>query len=385
MRLPRQSPSQDRHNLEEVRCKRSVFVACPAAGIEVASQCLLALVVELGAPAAAAASPPVNTSLSVISGSAFLGTVLTGTDGSWSSDSPVTVTRNWLRCDAGGQNCLDEEWSGTGYRVSALDLGEQMELEVTASNADGSQSVASAPSNVVVATASTYTPASTPLVLAGFESGDWREWSQLSTNDGSGAIVASPVYEGSRAGQLTVYGGAGNKYARGYFDNISSWPMGSDHWFGGAFYLPPGTISAMQGDVAIMRWDDWALAQYTQDQFGVWLHGVGADKGAPVFDVQQPGHRRARQPGEFEHAAQRGRAGTASRSTTSSEATAMRSASCGSTDSSSAPRAPTTLSAAGYRRALGYGIVAINGSTQTNPLSIDVDNAYTATNRTGCG
>jgi hypothetical protein len=216
---------------------------------------------------------------------------------------------------------------------------------------------------------------------AGFETGTWSEFQQLNTSGGSGSIVTNPVFAGLRAGKLTVDAGGGNRYARGYFD-ISSWAHGTDHWFGGAFYLPVGTTNALQGDVALMRWDNWALAQTSQDQFGVWMRGSGTKGGLYLmFNNQQDGeHTVLVEPGVrmtegawhcLEVRQKLGNDGDA----ISELWLDGRQLGSSNRHNTKGGRRPVTL---------GYGIVAVNAGTQTNSLTTYVDQAYTAGARAGC-
>jgi hypothetical protein len=66
---------------------------------------------------------------------------------------------------------------------------------------------------------------------------------------------SSRAYAGATALRATFAGGSGNAYARGV--RRVRWRTGDDVWYGAAFYLPAGFIASMQGEVALMRWDNW--------------------------------------------------------------------------------------------------------------------------------
>ena len=95
-------------------------------------------------------SPPTNTALPVISGVAQQGQTLTATTGSWSG-SPTGYTYAWEDCNISGNNC-----SGIGgdtqnsYTPSAGDVGDTVRVVVTATNAGGTTSQASAQTAVVI-------------------------------------------------------------------------------------------------------------------------------------------------------------------------------------------------------------------------------------------
>jgi hypothetical protein len=346
----------------------------------------------LPAAAARASRPPVQLSPPSISGSATIGNTLKASDGRWwSSTGSLSISRSWLRCDAAGSRCVSAEWGGTTYYLGSIDAGKRIRLKVTARNAFGSSSATSGPTAIVAApTAPAPTepapsdPAPTTPVyerFAGFETGDWSEWMQLNTSGGSGSVVTSPVWAGSRAGKLTVYSSSGNKYARGYFD-ISDWQIGSDHWFGARIYLPVGTYAALQGDMALMRWDNWALANISQDQFGVWLRGTGTkgnlylmlnnEQNGVDSILVDPGVRMAE--GQWSCLEVRQKLGYDGDAISELWLNGTRLGSS-TRQNINGGRRPVTL---------GYGIVAVNAGTQTNSLTAYVDQAYTARTRAGC-
>lgn len=138
--------------------RRTTLLALPAS-LFVA---FLAMLVGSGgaAPNAAAATPPSNTAIPAISGTAQQGQVLTAGSGSWSGDTPITFAFQWQRCDAVGGTCGDTAGAtGQTYTVAAADVGGTIRVVVTATNAAGVASAASGPTAVVVTAGSA--PAST--------------------------------------------------------------------------------------------------------------------------------------------------------------------------------------------------------------------------------
>jgi len=106
------------------------------------------------------------------------------------------------------------------------------------------------------------------------ESGGFGEFSSINSGSQGTLSVDSPrAYEGTRSGHASTPAGLFNKYARGIF-NVD-WDQGSDVWYGGAIYLPEDFYSRQQGAVDILRWDNWALAQRSQDQSGVTIRQDG--------------------------------------------------------------------------------------------------------------
>src|SRR4030081_817590 len=55
--------------------------------------------------AGAAGTPPKNTSLPTISGTAEQGQTLTGHAGQWTGDQPISYKWRWKRCNAFGDKC----------------------------------------------------------------------------------------------------------------------------------------------------------------------------------------------------------------------------------------------------------------------------------------
>jgi hypothetical protein len=378
--------------------------------------CIILLAAAAGAvPPAAdarASRSPVNLSRPSISGTATIGNTLKANDGTWrSSTGSLSISRNWLRCDAAGSRCVSAGWGGATYYLGSIDAGKRIRLKVTARNAFGSSSATSGPTAIVAAPTPPAPTEPAPTVpaptepaptepappepaptdpaptmpvyekFAGFEMGDWSEWMQLNTSGGSGSIVTSPVGAGSRAGKLTVDSGSGNKYARGYFD-ISDWQIGSEHWFGARIYLPVGTYAALQGDMALMRWDNWALANMSQDQFGVWLHGTGSkgnlylmlnnEQDGVDSILVDPGVKMAE--GQWSCLEVRQKLGYDGDAISELWLNGTRFGSS-TRQNINGGRRPVTL---------GYGIVAVNAGTQTNSLTAYVDQAYTARTRAGC-
>lgn len=95
---------------------------------------------------------PQNTALPVVGGTAVVGDTLTTSDGVWTGPTPIRFEYQWQACDAAGAACTDL----AGERQSFIELrpahlGKRLRMVVTATNRDGSRSVASTPSAAVVA------------------------------------------------------------------------------------------------------------------------------------------------------------------------------------------------------------------------------------------
>jgi hypothetical protein len=97
---------------------------------------------------------PVNTAAPRIIGQPYVGQTLNSTAGAWSAHNP-TYTRRWLECNSDGLDCqpLSPDQTGHAYTITPADLGNVLELEVTATQFDPSQNrvavADSAPTSVI--------------------------------------------------------------------------------------------------------------------------------------------------------------------------------------------------------------------------------------------
>lgn len=113
--------------------------------------------------------PPRPTTLPEISGSAAIGQTLSASEGSWSGRTPISFAYQWQRCD--NSSCANIPLATTSsYTVSGDDARYRLRVEVTASNIDGSDSVASASSAIVAP----LVPANevAPSISGGIDDGD---------------------------------------------------------------------------------------------------------------------------------------------------------------------------------------------------------------------
>ena len=102
-----------------------------------------------GASGAATTAAPTNTGEPAITGTPQEGQRLTSTTGTWSGTQPLTFARQWVRCGVNGgkpdgSNCLAiAKATAKRYVLLAADVGFRLRVRVTATNADGSATVAS--------------------------------------------------------------------------------------------------------------------------------------------------------------------------------------------------------------------------------------------------
>ena len=107
-------------------------------------------------PPPPASSPPSSTALPLISGTAQVSRVLTGSNGSWSG-SPTSYAYQWRRCDSSGGACANiAAATQSSYTATSSDLGKTLRFAVTATNAAGSAVAVSAQTPAVVAATNAY-------------------------------------------------------------------------------------------------------------------------------------------------------------------------------------------------------------------------------------
>jgi hypothetical protein len=104
----------------------------------------------LAAAVRTAASPPVNSALPTIAGTAQKGQTLTASNGSWSGITPIAYAYEWQRCSASGSGCGSiAQATNQNYVASNGDVGRTIRVEVTATNADGKSQALSAATGAI--------------------------------------------------------------------------------------------------------------------------------------------------------------------------------------------------------------------------------------------
>ena len=128
------------------------LAALTAAGVLLG---LAALVLAAGGTAAPSAKPS-NVAEPDIDGRAEQGRTLRASRGRWSGSDPISYEFRWVRCGASGgrpdgSDCgLIIGATRSSYQLAAADVGSRLRVRVTATNSDGSTTVASNPTGVVV-------------------------------------------------------------------------------------------------------------------------------------------------------------------------------------------------------------------------------------------
>lgn len=101
------------------------------------------------------ASPPVNSALPTISGTAQQGQTLTAANGTWGGETPISYSYQWQSCDSLGSSCSSiVAATNQNYVASSGDVGETIRVAVTATNGDGTSQALSAPTSRVTDPAS---------------------------------------------------------------------------------------------------------------------------------------------------------------------------------------------------------------------------------------
>jgi hypothetical protein len=137
------------------RARRAGALA-PALAASVLTLALGVLVLPSAQGLAAPASPPRATAEPVISGRAEQGRTLSASRGSWTGTGSISFAFRWVRCPqdggrADGSNCVFVQGAtSSSYRLAAADVGFRMRVRVTGTNGEGSQTVASNPTGIVV-------------------------------------------------------------------------------------------------------------------------------------------------------------------------------------------------------------------------------------------
>jgi sugar lactone lactonase YvrE len=99
---------------------------------------------------ATGAAPIGNRVAPQIVGVAQAGAQLSATDGAWSGAPPISYSHQWLACNADGEECRELEGAtGSVFTPDASLVGDSVLVRVTAHNAEGTSSVASAPSSPI--------------------------------------------------------------------------------------------------------------------------------------------------------------------------------------------------------------------------------------------
>ncbi len=113
--------------------------------------------------------------------------------------------------------------------------------------------------------------ASVTSLSTSLDGGSLSDFSQINALTGTFGLTSTRAYTGTSSARATYSGGGANGYARGIW-NVE-WVDGEDVWFGAAYYLPVGFHASIQGQVDLIRWDNWSLYPTNADWGGVSIYG----------------------------------------------------------------------------------------------------------------
>jgi len=106
---------------------------------------------------------------------------------------------------------------------------------------------------------------------ASLDGNSFSEFTQTNALNGTLATTSTRAWSGSYSARATYSGGGDNGYSRGIW-NVQ-WEEGDDVWFGAAYYLPAGFHANIQGQVDLVRWDNWLSHPNDTDWGGVSIYG----------------------------------------------------------------------------------------------------------------
>jgi hypothetical protein len=204
-----------------------VVVTATNAGGETPASSAATAEVEEAAPTPPEA--PKNTTLPTIGGTAEEGKTLTASAGSW-SNSPTSYAYQWQDCGAGGtQGCTNiATATSSSYKLESTDVGDEVRVVVTASNAGGSGKASSTATGEVAAT-----PPTGPSLTA---KECWEEPGKTGENTAKIEACGYPGFnntgvEASAKGSLTAESGTIHFSSSGW-ENTTTKVKGSGSWEG---------------------------------------------------------------------------------------------------------------------------------------------------------
>jgi phosphatidylinositol-3-phosphatase len=224
-------------------------------------------------------TPPSNTSLPTISGTAQQGQTLTASSGTWSGTQPISYAYQWRRCDSAGGACANVAGAtAQTYALTSSDVGSTLRVVVTGSNSAGSSSGTSAQTAVVQAVAAPpSTQPSLPIRAAFYYPWFPESWSQSGIypfthytptlglyDSGSTAVIQQHVraleYGNFQAGIASWWGQGSQTDSRIPALLQTTGAIGSPlRWT--IYYEPEGTTDPSQAQVA-------ADLAYIRDHYG---------------------------------------------------------------------------------------------------------------------
>ncbi|MEA2347522.1 MAG: Polysaccharide lyase [Thermoleophilaceae bacterium] len=103
------------------------------------------------------------------------------------------------------------------------------------------------------------------------ENGGFSEFDQTNAAGGTLTNTTEAAYQGAHSAKASYTGAGENGYSRGIFN--ANYKDGDDLWYGAAYYLPPGFKASMQGQVDLLRWDNYTVDPNQTDRSGIAIYG----------------------------------------------------------------------------------------------------------------
>ena len=233
-------------------------------------------------------NPPVNTKPPAISGEAREGQTLTASAGTWTGTEPITYEYEWKSCNPKAE-C--SERTGATYLLAGTDVGNTLQVRVTAKNAIGSANASSAPTATVVGNPPVNTEPPTI-------SGEAREGQTLTASagtwTGTGPITYEYEWKSCNAkSECAETSGATYLLTRADVGNKLEVVVTAKNSAGSAHATSAATAVVAANGGAVVAWG--INKSY---ELGAGYHN--ADEEAPVA-VREPGHADEANPPEMSH------------------------------------------------------------------------------------
>ena len=204
-----------------------------------------------GQGVAAQAALPGNTAEPAIGGRAEQGRTLASSTGSWTGTQPLAFAYQWVRCGAdggrsdGGDCTIVSGATDRRYRVVRADVGFRLRVRVTATNAEGSRTVASNPTTTVVGPPANSSIPSVrgTMVTGSLATADPGSW----TSSQSISFAYRWLRCNTQGGECVSIGGATGRHYR-----LTSNDVGHRIRFNVTARNPVGTLTVISGESAIV-------------------------------------------------------------------------------------------------------------------------------------
>ncbi len=213
-------------------------------------------------------SPPANTVLPSVSGTAQVGLTLAGALGSWTGTSPIGYGQQWQRCSASGAACGPiGNATALTYVPVAADVGSTLRLRVTATNSAGGP--------ISADSAATATVAGAPVVVVSdsFDRADAAalggSWSTTTRYGAAGCLLSisgnQAAYPSGRTGTCDQYWLGDSAQA----DGVASYTVTALPVDNGEFDIQ-GRMQALGTTSAVIYEAGWVRRATGPDQYSLY-------------------------------------------------------------------------------------------------------------------